>query len=255
MTDEIRRALCKHNKDNPSLTQKQLQEWVHSNYGLQVSQATISNTVKRSLEYLSLAPERGDVKRHKPAKFPDLEKSLYEWILQYQEHVNMTGELIIEKAKKFMKDMYPVDTPDFTFSIGWLGKFKARYGIKNFRRFGESGSVEMEGMEDKLKSIRDKVDQFEMKDIFNMDETGLFFRLQPDHSLATMQLEGKKQDKERLTVAICCNEDGSEKLPLWIIGKYAKPRCFKNVNLNSLNCEYRANKKQKTIESFFKKPS
>ncbi|GJV05319.1 CENP-B homolog protein 2-like protein [Tanacetum coccineum] len=243
MTDEIRRALCKHNKDNPSLTQKQLQEWVHSNYGLQVSQATISNTVKRSLEYLSLAPERGDVKRHKPAKFPDLEKSLYEWILQYQEHVNMTGELIIEKAKKFMKDMYPVDTPDFTFSIGWLGKFKARYGIKNFRRFGESGSVEMEGMEDKLKSIRDKVDQFEMKDIFNMDETGLFFRLQPDHSLATMQLEGKKQDKERLTVAICCNEDGSEKLPLWIIGKYAKPRCFKNVNLNSLNCEYRANKR------------
>ncbi|XP_022007621.1 uncharacterized protein LOC110906861 [Helianthus annuus] len=92
MTDEIRRALCKHNKDNPSLTQKQLQEWVHSNYGLQVSQATISNTVKRSLEYLSLAPERGDVKRHKRAKFPDLEKSLYEWILQYQEHVNMTDE-------------------------------------------------------------------------------------------------------------------------------------------------------------------
>nr|GEU49770.1 hypothetical protein [Tanacetum cinerariifolium] len=147
MTDKIRRALCKHNKDNPSLTQKQLQEWVHSNYGLQVSQATISNTVKRSLEYLSLAPERGDVKRHKPAKFPDLEKSLYKWILQYQEHVNMTGELIIEKAKKFMKDMYPVDTPDFTFSIGWLGKFKARCGIKNFWRFGESGSVEMEGMD------------------------------------------------------------------------------------------------------------
>ncbi|KAJ9561725.1 hypothetical protein OSB04_006885 [Centaurea solstitialis] len=53
MTDEIRRALCKHNKDNPSLTQKQLQEWV--------SQATISNTVKRSLEYLSLAPERCDL--------------------------------------------------------------------------------------------------------------------------------------------------------------------------------------------------
>ncbi|XP_076944819.1 CENP-B homolog protein 2-like [Bidens hawaiensis] len=243
MTNEIRRALCKHNKDNPSLTQKQLQEWVHSNYGLQESQATISNTVKWSLEYLSLAPERGDVKRHKPAKFLDLEKSLFECILQYQEHVNMTGELIIEKAKKFMKDMYLVDTPYFTFSIGWLGKFKAIYGIKIFWRFGESGSVEMEGMEDKLKSIRDKVDQFEMKDIFNIDETGLFFRLQPDHSLATMQLEGKKQDKERQTVAICCNEDGSEKLPLWIIGKYAKPRCFKNVNLNSLNCEYRANKR------------
>ncbi|GJS22094.1 hypothetical protein Tco_0450726 [Tanacetum coccineum] len=47
MTDEIRRALCKHNKDNPSLTQKQLQEWVHSNYGLQVSLGDNIDTVKR----------------------------------------------------------------------------------------------------------------------------------------------------------------------------------------------------------------
>ncbi|GJX25097.1 CENP-B homolog protein 2-like protein [Tanacetum coccineum] len=121
MTDEIRRALCKHNKDNPSLTQKQLQEWVHSNYGLQVSQATISNTVKRSLEYLSLLRKR-------------------------------RCELIIEKAKKFMKDMYPVDTPDFTFSIGWLGKFKARYGIKNFDVFGESGSVDNGGHGGQIKN-------------------------------------------------------------------------------------------------------
>ncbi|KAH1189473.1 ARS-binding protein 1 [Glycine max] len=33
------------------------------------------------------------------------------------------------------------------------------------------------------------------------------------------------------------------KKSLWIIGKYAKPRCFKNVNMNSLDCQYRANKK------------
>ncbi|KAL5146375.1 CENP-B 2 [Glycine soja] len=82
-----------------------------------------------------------------------------------------------------------------------------------------------------------------MKDVFNMDETRLFYRLQADHSLATKQLEGRKQDKERSTVVICCNEDGSEKIPLWIIGKYEKPRCFKNVNMNSLDCQYQANKK------------
>ncbi|GJW08289.1 CENP-B homolog protein 2-like protein [Tanacetum coccineum] len=52
--------------------------------------------------------------------------------LEQLRHSTLIGhrELIIEKAKKFMKDMYPVDTPDFTFSIGWLGKFKARYEIK-----------------------------------------------------------------------------------------------------------------------------
>ncbi|XVF51243.1 hypothetical protein PTKIN_Ptkin04bG0168800 [Pterospermum kingtungense] len=137
--------------------------------------------------------------------------------------------------------MYP-QNQEFHFSQGWFKRFKLRHGIKNFHHFGESGSIDMTNMENNLKSIREKVDQFEMKDVFNMDETGLFFRLQVDHSLATKQLEGKKQDKERLTIVICYNEDGSEKLPLWIIGKYAKPTCFKNVNLQSMNFEYHANK-------------
>lgn len=149
----------------------------------------------------------------------------------------------MQKARDTMKLLYPYDDLDFNFSTGWLGKFKHRHGIKSFRRFGESGSVDVQDMEQKLVSIREKIDQFPMKDVFNMDETGLFYRLQADHSLTTKQLEGRKQDKERLTVVICCNEDGSEKIPLWIIGKYAKPRCFKNVNMNSLDCQYRANKK------------
>ncbi|GJS49718.1 putative reverse transcriptase domain-containing protein [Tanacetum coccineum] len=36
-------------------------------------------------------------------------------------------ELIIEKAKKFMKDMYPVDTPDFTFSIAVMSLSTVTY--------------------------------------------------------------------------------------------------------------------------------
>ncbi|CAK8571898.1 unnamed protein product [Lathyrus sativus] len=172
-----------------------------------------------------------------------MEKVVYEWFLQHQERVNITGELILQKTRDTMKLVYPHDDSDFNFSIGWLGKFKSRHGIKSFHRFGESGSVDVQDMEQNLVSIREKIDQFPMKDVFNMDETGLFYRLQVDHSLATKQLEGRKQDKERLTVVICCNEDGSEKIPLWIIGKYAKPRCFKNVNMNSLDCQYRANKK------------
>ncbi|GJY89231.1 hypothetical protein Tco_0503859 [Tanacetum coccineum] len=55
--------------------------------------------IKRSLEYLSLAPERGDVKRHKPAKFPDLEKSLYEWILPISRTCEMkTDNMTFENS-------------------------------------------------------------------------------------------------------------------------------------------------------------
>ena len=44
-------------------------------------------------------------------------------------------------------------------------------------------------------------------------------------------------------MALCCNGDSTHKLPLWIIGKYANPRCFRNVNRANLGCEYRNNSK------------
>lgn len=244
MTNQQRKLLCEYKRDHQGCTQQDLVQWVDKTFNLKVSQGTISNTLKRSSEFLSADFDKGgSSKRHKPAKYPDMEKVVYEWFLQHQERVNITGELIIEKAVEALKLLYAQDSSEHKLSQGWLEKFKLRHGIKSYRRFGESGSVDTHDMEKKLESIREKIDQFPMKDVFNMDETGLFYRLQADHSLATKQLEGRKQDKERLTIVICCNEDGSEKIPLWIIGKYAKPRCFKNINMNSLDCEYRANKR------------
>jgi hypothetical protein len=39
------------------------------------------------------------------------------------------------------------------------------------------------------------------------------FQFQVDNSLVTKQLEGRKQNKERLTLALCCNRISSDKLP------------------------------------------
>jgi hypothetical protein len=64
---------------------------------------------------------------------------------------------------------------------------------------------------------------------------------QADNSLASKQLEGRKQNKERITFAICCNGDGSNRLSLWVIGKYKNPRFFENINKNTLGCQYRNN--------------
>jgi hypothetical protein len=57
--------------------------------------------------------------------------------------------------------------------------------IKSFRRFGESGTLDMEAVGTALPDIRVVVDAYAKKDVFNMDETGLCWRLQADNSLAT----------------------------------------------------------------------
>jgi hypothetical protein len=54
--------------------------------------------------------------------------------------------------------------------------------------------------------------------------------MEPDRSLATKRLSGRKKDKERITVGLCINASGSDKLPPLVIGKYKNPRCFKNIN-------------------------
>ncbi|XP_074373954.1 ARS-binding protein 1-like [Apium graveolens] len=135
MTDEARKALCEYKRENSSCTQKDLQLWLENKFHLKVSQGTISNTLKMSVDYLAAnyLEKRKDIKRHKPAKYPDMEKVLYEWFLQYQDRVNMTGELILEKAKETMKILYPQQDQEHTFSQGWLEKFKLRstQGIKN----------------------------------------------------------------------------------------------------------------------------
>lgn len=59
-----------------------------------------------------------------------------------------------------------------------------------------------------------------------MDETGLLYRTRPNRSLAKSAISGGKVSKERMTVCLTTNCDGSDKLRPLIIWKYKKPRCF-----------------------------
>ena len=65
-----------------------------------------------------------------------------------------------------------------------------------------------------------------------------FFSLEPDQTLATRRLSGRKKNKERLSIALCANSDGSHKLNPLVIGKYARSRCFKHINIRNLLITY-----------------
>jgi hypothetical protein len=58
-----------------------------------------------------------------------------------------------------------------------------------------------------------------------MDETGLYWKKLPNSGLTTSS-SGKKLNKTRITANLCCNEDGSDKVPLWFISTTQRPRCF-----------------------------
>lgn len=87
------------------------------------------------------------------------------------------------------------------------------------------------------------VQNYAAKDVFNMDELGLFYELLPASSyvIGKDRLKATKTSKLRLTVLLGANADGSEKLTPLIIGKSKKPRCFKSMKPNHLPVLYRSN--------------
>ena len=83
--------------------------------------------------------------------------------------------------------------------MGWFAGFKKRDRIKVRSVSGESESADVLLVE----SIKNATQPFSMEDVYNYDETSLFFRLEPQKILASKPVKGKKRDKERITVGLC----------------------------------------------------
>lgn len=146
---------------------------------------------------------------------------------------------------------------NFRASDHWLENFKDRHGIKFRTEQGEAAAVDQEVVQNWQQTVlKQASEKYSANDVFNADETGLFWRLMPNKTLAFKgkicrvfsfypwilgeKCSGGKKSKERVTVLIGANASGTEKLPLFMIGKSAKPRAFKNARLPF---KYAANKK------------
>ncbi|XP_052074066.1 tigger transposable element-derived protein 4-like [Mytilus californianus] len=150
--------------------------------------------------------------------------------------------MLTTKAEEFAKRL---DHPEIKCSNGWLDRFKDRHNITFKKICGEATSVDVnsEAMNDWVTELKGIMTDFTPDNIFNADETGLFYKLLPEKTLEFKGVDcsGGKRSKERLTVMVCTNMSGSEKVEILVIGKSVNPRCFKNVK--TLPTQYEANKK------------
>ena len=208
-----------------------------------LSQSTVSTWWKNREKILSAscnddsaASSNPEKKRIGKIEKQSVDEALHLWFQQMRSsNVPVNGPLLLSKANHFAErlEVNPVDR-------SWIDRWKSRHAIVSQRVVGESASVSMEMVTDwkdtKLKALLEK---FQPSDVYNMDETGLFYKMIPSTTLhyKGQKCEGGKQSKERLTLALCANMDGSDKLPLLAIGKSAKPRCFKNIATLPVRCE------------------
>jgi hypothetical protein len=64
---------------------------------------------------------------------------------------------------------------------------------------GEAGKVDTMQLKLNLAEIRSILKDYPLADIYNMDETALYWRSSPNNSLASKELKGGEADKSRIT--------------------------------------------------------
>ncbi|XP_054259576.1 tigger transposable element-derived protein 6-like [Macrosteles quadrilineatus] len=181
------------------------------------------------------------IKKLKSCELKDVEECVLKWLKQCRDkNIAVSGPILQEKAQQFASEL---GHEQFRASNGWLQNFKKRNEIIFRKICGESAKVDdsvCSEWKDKLIAL---TEGYEPENIYNADETGLFFKCLPDKTLSFKgdKCHGGKSSKDRLTVMLCANCTGTDKLKPLVIGKSKNPRCFKN--LTDLPTDYMANPK------------
>lgn len=206
-------------------------------YGVHKSTISKIKKNKENLEtYVSSSyqiPKK--VLRMKRSKFPEVERTLYSWFLQQRNLKNPVSNGILQlKAKEINAEMGLNN--NFLCSDGWLSRFKKRHGIRILTISGEKLSCDDAQISifcEKFKQIVQE-NNYLPEQIYNCDETGLVYKGLPNKTNVVRDersAPGRKAQKERVTLMPCVNATGNHKLQLIMIGKAARPRCFKNITI------------------------
>ncbi len=70
-----------------------------------------------------------------------------------------------------------------------------RYKLKEIRKHGEAGSVDIATVEAEQARMKELLARFRPEDQWNMDESALFAFAPPDRGLAQRQMRGKQANK------------------------------------------------------------
>ena len=172
-----------------------------------VSHSTIStiwksrDKIKREFEC-----ERYNVKKIRGSDHEDIDNALLKrFKTQRSFNISINGPILQEKANDLTKLM----GKDFSCSSSWIQRFRVRHNIIFPKVNGESASVNIEETTKWMEMVvwpklRKGYDDAE---IYNCDETGLFFKMLPDKTFKFKgeTCSGGKMSKERLTVLVCTN--------------------------------------------------
>ncbi|XP_065756244.1 tigger transposable element-derived protein 1-like [Phocoena phocoena] len=192
----------------------------------------------------------------------EMEKLFRVWMQdQHQHRVSLSLMLIQEKAKRIYEDLKNKHSEEsegtsFNASHGWFHWFKARANLHNVKVSGEAVSADMVAAQEFPKMLQEVIDEgiYLPKQVFNVDETGLYWKRMPHQSYIRKEkkvLSGYKAAKDRLNLLFCGNASGDIKLKPLLVNHSENPRALENIVKDSLPVVWKSNPKVWVTQAIF----
>lgn len=199
-----------------------------------VSEGAIRKILKNKDKFLQRHEVTPNLSRRKfkTAQYPELENELFRFVSCLRvANVPCPPSIIQVQAKEIANKL---NILDFKASNGWLENFLKRFNLKTINLFGEGGEVNKDDptLLEQLNKLYEIISTYDPEFIYNMDETGLFYRVIPNFSVLlpsekSDEVRGKKVPKDRVTIICCANATGTHKIPLTMIAKPKQPACIR----------------------------
>ena len=229
LTGEEKKTICEVHLQNPSLSRGALAEFMVKHHGYRlVDRTTISKILGQSRRWLQVQCDvhEGKIKRVKDVKFPQIEKALLVWYGQVKAMRGIVNDRMLSQKALEFRDAFGISEKDLKLSHGWLDKFKARHGIVCHNLYGEASDVDAHGVGVSQAKLPAIIATYDIEDVFNFDETGLYYRAPPSKTLNVGQPLGMEKKKDHITLGLCTNVSGKERMKMVFIHNSVRPRCF-----------------------------
>ncbi|XP_053246962.1 tigger transposable element-derived protein 1-like [Podarcis raffonei] len=221
--------------------------------------STIGTILKMRKKIMATDAAKGVTRivKNCPAVLEEVEKLLLIWLEEKQRAGDTVTEAVICEKAKALHAALVREQPGtsgepevFKASRGWFDRFKTRSGIHSVVRHGEAASSDVPAAEDFAAEFLEvvKTEGYVPQQVFNCDETGLFWKRMPKRTFITQEeakLPGHKPMKDRLTLLFCANASGDLKIKPLLVYHSENPRAFKRhkIDKEQLSVMWRSNSK------------
>ena len=180
------------------------------------------------------------VKRPLYAKYPALEADVIDFI-KYARSKRLPVSSTHIKARA-LRAASKLSIHKFSASNGWLEKFLRRSAIqRSFKLHGKGGLNLPTDTAARMQQFHDISSQFDDRNIYSIDKSGLFYCMGPrmtyltrDEDRSSTRGTELQKHKQRFSIVMCVNADGSHTLQVSYIGTAGNPKCFKDPRFTSM---------------------